>query len=113
MNKFQIAIGILMFAVVTAVLYVWGLKKSYTKQQDLAKILLSKCSKKVLKALKSKETISKKEIESLIKGTRASVSWSKDRLEVTDPKKFSGQVIDFMVREMYIEKTDGENYRLR
>ena len=42
MNTWETILGILVFAVVIAVLYVWGLKKSYTQGTDLERILLSK-----------------------------------------------------------------------
>ena len=42
MNTWETILGILVFAVVTAILYVWGLKKSYTQGADLERILLNK-----------------------------------------------------------------------
>ena len=56
MSTGQIIIGILAFAVVTAVLYVWGLKKSFSQAEELEKILLSKGASRVIKYLKG-ETI--------------------------------------------------------
>ena len=47
----QIVLGILLFAVATAVLYVWGLKKSMTQEADLERILLNKCAGTVVKYL--------------------------------------------------------------
>lgn len=43
MNTLETILGILAFAVVIAVLYVWGLKKSYTQSADLERF----CSVKV------------------------------------------------------------------
>lgn len=40
----QIVLGILLFALATAVLYVWGLRKSMTQEADLERILLNKCA---------------------------------------------------------------------
>ena len=48
----QIILGILAFALVTAVLYTWGLHKSMTQQEDLERILLSKSARKVVTYLK-------------------------------------------------------------
>ena len=48
MNTLETILGILAFAVVIAVLYVWGLKKSYTQSADLERILLSKSAGKVV-----------------------------------------------------------------
>ena len=41
MSTGQILLGIAAFAVVTAVLYVWGLRKSMTQSADLERVLLS------------------------------------------------------------------------
>ncbi|MFQ9480478.1 MAG: hypothetical protein ACLR1K_00090 [Oscillospiraceae bacterium] len=57
MNTFETILGILAFAVVIAVLYVWGLKKSYTQSADLERILLSKSAGKVVNHLKKNEEI--------------------------------------------------------
>ena len=40
----QIVLGILLFALATAVLYVWGLRKSMTQEEDLERVLLNKCA---------------------------------------------------------------------
>lgn len=48
----QIVLGILLFALATAVLYVWGLKKSMTQEADLERILLNKCAGTVVKYLR-------------------------------------------------------------
>ena len=42
----QIILGIVLFALVTAVLYVWGLKKSMTQQEDLDRALLRKSAER-------------------------------------------------------------------
>ena len=39
-------LGILGFALVTAILYVWGLRRSMTQSADLERILLSKAPEK-------------------------------------------------------------------
>ena len=53
MTTGQIIAGVLLFAAVTAVLYVWGLKKSLGQQEDLTRALLSACGSRVLKYLKT------------------------------------------------------------
>ena len=60
-------IYILMFAVLGAVLYAWGLKKAQSQSQELARMLYAKCCKIVKKELKKKEYLRKNEIEQLIK----------------------------------------------
>ena len=60
-------IYILMFAVLGAVLYAWGLKKAQSQSQELARMLYAKCCKIVKKELKKKEYLRKNEIEQLIR----------------------------------------------
>ena len=62
MSTPQIILGILAFALVTAVLYTWGLHKSMTQQADLERILLSKSTRKVVNYLKKHESISLEEM---------------------------------------------------
>ena len=63
MTTGQIIAGVLLFAAVTAVLYVWGLKKSLGQQEDLTRALLSACGSRVLKYLKKHDTITVREVE--------------------------------------------------
>ena len=99
----KIVLGILAFAVVTAVLYVWGLRRSATQASDLERNLLSKGAARVLKYLKTHETISEAETAELVKGLRASLPWSRQRVAVEDPKTFAGRLLEFMLEQLYLE----------
>ena len=112
-DKLWTLLGILMFAFVTAILYVWGLRKTVSQQERLATLLLVSCKNKVVKYLKSHEMISVKEIEKLINGIKVGEFWSRKRLTVQDPRKFSAKLIKFMTEQLYIEKTSDGNYRLK
>ena len=114
MDKVHILIGIILFALATAVLYVWGLKKSAGQGDDLTRILLNRCGNKVIKYLKKHDTITKNQIAEQIDGVVASEFWSRKRLSVNDPKKFASQVIDFLLDQQYIESTGkNNNHRLK
>lgn len=114
MDKVHIIIGIVLFALATATLYVWGLKKSVGQGADLTRILLNRCSNKVIKYLKKHDTITRNQVAEQIDGVVASEFWSRKRLSVSDPKKFASQVIDFLLDQQYIESTDkNNNYRLK
>ena len=113
MTKGQIILGILLFALVTAVLYVWGLRKSMDQSADLTRILLSRCGNKVVGYLKKHGTVTEAEIVRLIDGVTAGEFWSRKRLTVQEPKKFAGQVIRFLMDQQYIESTGGKSYRLK
>lgn len=113
MSKGQIVIGILLFALVTAVLYVWGLRKSMGQGADLTRILLNRCGNKVVKHLKKHDTITEAEMAQLIGGVTAGEFWSRNKLTVQEPKKFVGQVITFLQEQQYIEPAGGKSYRLK
>ena len=66
MKTHEIIIGVLLFAVAGAVLYVWGLKKSADQGSNMERNLLHACGSRVVKALKKKESLSEAEIASLI-----------------------------------------------
>lgn len=109
----QIVLGILLFALATAVLYVWGLKKSMTQGADLERILLSKCAGNVVKYLHKHGSISQKEIAPLIQGVRAGMFWSKNRLSVQDPAAFVPKLIRYMLEQQLLEEIGGLRYQLK
>ena len=113
MSKLHIAIGIFLFAVAGAILYVWGLKKSINQQADMTRILLSRCGNRIIKYLKKHETITLDEVAKQIDGITAKEFWSRKRLKVMEPEKLAGQVVQFLVEQQYIEPTDHKSYRLK
>lgn len=113
MSKGMIVLGIFMFAVVTAVLYVWGLRKSMFQGEDLTRILLNRCGNKVVKYLRKHETITDAEIAREIKGIKAGEFWSKKRMVVQDPEKFVSEVTSFLLDQQYIEVVGKKKYRLK
>lgn len=86
MNTLETILGILAFAVVIAVLYVWGLKKSYTQSADLERILLSKSAGKVVNYLKKNEEITLSQMAQLCTGVKAGQFWSRQRAMVQNPR---------------------------
>ena len=106
-------ISILLFAVVTAVLYVWGLKKAVSQSEDLGRILLVRCGRRVLSYLKKHETITLEEITQQITGVKAGQFWSRKRLTVVEPEKFAGQVVEFLLDQQYIQPAQDKGYRLK
>jgi len=112
-DKLFTVLGILLFALVTSVLYVWGLSKSYGQQERMAKLLLVNCKNRVIKYLKKHNTVSEIKIQELIKGVTAGEFWSKKRLTVQEPHKFSGELIKFMTEQLYIVKNSDGNYSLK
>ena len=113
MSTGKILLGILLFALVTAVLYVWGLRKSMDQSADLTRILLSRCGNKVVSYLKKHGTVTEAEIVRLIDGVTAGEFWSRKKLTVQEPEKFVGQVVGFLLDQQYIESAGGKTYRLK
>lgn len=109
----QIIIGVIAVAVITAVLYVWGLRKSINRQQDMDRKLLSACGSKVVKALKKQSVITLDQIGTLIEGVTVGQAWSRSRLKVQDGKAFAPQVVEFLLDQLYIEKAEQSGYRLK
>lgn len=109
----MIVVGILMFAAVTAVLYVWGLKKSLNQREDLSRNLMSACGARVVKYLKRHETITQAEIGDLIDGMTIGQFWSRNKIKVQSGKIISGQVIEFLMDQQYIESAGNHRYRLK
>ena len=113
MNVLKLVLGVLAFAVVTAVLYVWGLRRSATKASDLERSLLSKGAARVLKYLKTHETIGETETAKLVAGLRASLPWSRQRIAVEEPETFARRLLAFMVEQLYLERLPDGRFRRR
>ena len=109
----KILLGVLLFALATAVLYVWGLRKSMGQGADLTRILLNRCGNKVVGYLKKHGTVTEAEIARLIGGVTAGEFWSRKKLTVQEPKKFTGEVIRFLLDQQYIESAGRKTYRLK
>jgi len=109
----QIILGIIAVALITAILYVWGLRKSANQQQDMGKKLLSACGSRVVKALKKQPTITTQQVAQLIEGVTVGQAWSRSKLKVQNGEDFAPQVVDFLLDQLYIEKADGNSYKLK
>ena len=113
MSTGQIIVGIAAFAVVTAVLYVWGLRKSMSRSADLERVLLSKSAAKVVHYLKSHDQIDLAEMARLCAGVRAGLFWSRQRVAVQDPGTFAPRLARYMVEQLLLEDVPGGRYRRR
>ena len=111
MNAWQIAGGILLFALVTAVLYAWGLAKSADQEDTLHRNLMHACGSRVLKELKKRPALTEPEIARLIQGVTVGQFWSRSRVKVQDGKSVAPQVIAFLLDQQYIEPAGGNTYR--
>lgn len=111
-----IIIGVLLFAVATAALYVIGLRKKVNEDERLMQMLLNNGAYRVTKYLKSHDYVTADGIGHLVKLVNAKEFYSKKKAVVTDGSQFQNQVIDFMLRRNYITLDTDKNgetiYRL-
>lgn len=99
----MVLLGILLFAVVTAVLVVWGMRKAYFQRETLTKMLLSKSAERVMRHLKTHDTITEAEMRKLVAGIQASEFHSRSRATVQADGVFTAQLIDAMLHDGLIE----------
>ncbi|MGN1031633.1 MAG: hypothetical protein ACI4PQ_08525 [Butyricicoccaceae bacterium] len=95
--------GIFLFAVVTAVLVVWGMRKSYFQRETLTKMLLSKSADRVMRYLKTHDTITEAQMRKLVAGIQASEFHSRQRATVQADRAFTSQLIQAMLHDGLIE----------
>ena len=105
----QIMLGIALFAIAGAVLYVWGLKKSVHQREDLQRSLLSACGSRA----KKQGGITRAEIAALIEGLSVGPFWSRSRVRVQSGEKAADQVIAFLLGQQYLEAAGDDTYRVK
>lgn len=113
MNTWEIILGILVFAAVTAVLYVWGLRKSMTQSADLERILINKSAQRVMHHLKQHGEITLPQIVQLCSGVKAGQFWSRQKAAVQNPKAFAPKLVQYMVDQRLLEELPGRRFRLK
>ena len=98
-------IYILLFAIATVIIYIWGLLKEQRKSKDLFDILYKKGEKAIIKAFKDKGCLSKKDIENELVNLKSSLFYTKDKLVITDSSHFAKILIGKMLNNGTIFKT--------
>ena len=109
----QIMLGIALFAIAGAVLYVWGLKKSVHQREDLQRSLLSACGSRVVRRAKKQGSITRAEISALIEGLSVGPFWSRSRVRVQSGEKAADQVIAFLLGQQYHDAAGDDTYRVK
>ena len=94
---------ILMFAVVTAAVTLWGMRKAYFQKETLTKMLFSKSADRVMHYLKTHDSISEPQMRKLVEGIRASEFHSRQQAVVQADKAFTMRLIDVMLQDRLIE----------
>ena len=111
MSTFEIILWVLAFAVVTMIIYGWGLVKSSRQQDDLLAILYRKGEAAIRRALKKKGPMTRAQLEEGLAGIRASLFYTKNRAVVRDAHTFAGQLLESMTHRGELLLDNGP-YRL-
>ena len=112
MNPLEIVLGILVFAAVTALLYVWGLKKAASSREDMTKMLQNKCAGIILRQMRKQGELTEAQIAKLITGVKAGAAWSRQKAMVGNAEKFTKTLVTFLLEQRFIEPSPN-GYRLR
>ncbi|MDK2919060.1 MAG: hypothetical protein PWQ37_1793 [Candidatus Petromonas sp.] len=96
---FDFILKVLLVAITVAFLGAWGIRKQQGKTKELIDKLYQKAEKRVLTELQKHNELSKQQIEDVIRGTKASLFWSKQQVQVIDPKVMSKDLIKKMIEK--------------
>lgn len=102
-----IIIGTILFALATAILYVIGMKKKMNEENRLFEMLLNNGAYRVVKYLKTHESITLKGIGYVIKDISAKEFGSSKKAIIKDGMAFQDSLLDYMLREGYIVSASG------
>ena len=105
-----IIIGILLFAIATMIVYVWGLARQKNQEKDLLNLLFSNGQSKIKKYMKNHDSITQKEAERLCEGLTAKLPFSQNKAVVRDTKDFTNKLLGSMVKTGQLEK-EGIRYK--
>lgn len=90
---------VFIFAITITFLLAWGYVKKQRKTEELLNKLFEKCESKILKGFEYKDLLSKKEIEAIIEGTKASLFWSKNKVNVQNANLVIDRIIENMTEK--------------
>lgn len=108
-------LGIIFFALTTMVIYSWGYVKQQRVPSQMMKKLNKKAEERIIKTLKTKESMTKKEITELISGIKVWDFGSRKKIIVNEPQKLAKPVLDNMINRDIINidySTNPKKYTL-
>ncbi|XVG95445.1 hypothetical protein ACGCUQ_01300 [Eubacteriales bacterium KG127] len=108
-----IIIGVILFAIASATLYLIGMKKRMTEDERLRDMLLNNGALRVVKYLKTHETISLKGIGFVIKDISAREFGSSKKAIIKDGRAFQDSLLDYMLEKGYIVQSPGNENKKR
>lgn len=90
---------VLLLAIAIAFIGSWGIVKQQRRTQELLDKLYRKAEGKIISAFKSQDELSIRQIEDIIKGTKASLFWSKNKVQITDSKIIAKDLMKKMIEK--------------
>jgi len=94
-----------LLAITITFLLAWGYVKQQRKSEELYRKLFINCEDKIIKKIKNQGTITVKEIEEIIRGTKGTLVWSKNKLQVTDSKIVTKTILTDMINKGLINES--------
>lgn len=96
---------ILLFAIATVIIYIWGMKNEQSKEKELLDNLYKKSEKIVIKSFKQNKTLSRKDIENELTNVKSSLFYSKHKLVIKNPSHLAKIIIGNLLNNGTIIKT--------
>ena len=93
---------VLLFALATAIIYAWGLWRSMRQRQDLSNLLSAKGVTKIKNALRKNGSMTRRDLDPVVKDLTAKQPFSREKITVTDPKKFLDSILPYMIKQRII-----------
>ncbi|SHJ78241.1 hypothetical protein [Tepidibacter formicigenes] len=107
---------VLLFAITITFLLAWGYIKQQRKNEELLNKLYKKIEGKIVTELKKRKELTIKDMEGIIKGTKVSLFWSKNKVMVTEPKiLIKNLVVDMINKGLIVEvfNKGSKKYKLK
>lgn len=102
-----IIVGVILFAIATAILYIIGMKKKMNEEKRLFEMLLNNGAYRVVKYLKTHDNITSNGIGYVIKEISAREFGSAKKAVIKDGRAFQDTLLDYMLKEGYIVSAEG------
>lgn len=106
-----VIIGIALFAIVTMILYGWGIVKQKNQTSDLMNLLFSKGQDKIKKYLKQHEYVTISQVEQICEGLEAKQPFSRNKAVVKDKRDYAKKLVEYMLKTNQLEQ-EGSRYKM-
>ena len=106
-----VIIGIALFAIVTMILYGWGIVKQKNQTSDLMNLLFSKGQDKIKKYLTQHEYVTISQVEQICEGLEAKQPFSRNKAVVKDKRDYAKKLVEYMLKTNQLEQ-EGSRYKM-